>query len=422
MNGNKAARFVLKSYKKLLSLDVSQCSKIGKSIPIPTFETSLLLDLCATAKRQFETMDVLLELRAPFYIVGDIHGNIFDLIRILVSAPPPRARFLFLGDYVDRGEYSIECVTLLFSMMIIYPEHVYLLRGNHEFETMNASYGFAAEVTQHYQSKALYDAFNDTFAYMPLVATFNNQIICVHGGISPHVKDLAQLKKIKRPLQSYEVEIVSDLVWSDPCYDSRSFDESRRGLGVQFGVKALQEFLDVTHMKMLIRAHQCVQSGISRFGGDLLYTVFSCSNYADSQGNRCGLLFLSMQLQLQMFSLPPIDQIPRGEVLVERCTITEEETKMIADDSMALNLSLQSLASKRKINGSKVSLLQGSRENILQRFSNSGLKMPLNPLAATADVSCPVHASLPPLERSASVDCRARRLTVRPLTMMPIIE
>lgn len=427
LDGYKAARVVLNRYRKILNLDVSQCSKIGKGIPIPTFDGEVLLELCEKAKQHFESMDVFLELHAPFYIVGDIHGNIFDLIRVLVSAPPPRARFLFLGDYVDRGEYSVECLTLLFSLMIAYPEHVYLLRGNHEFEMMNSSYGFSAEVSQQYQSKAIYDAFNDTFAFMPLVATFNGQVMCVHGGISPLVKDISQLKKIKRPLQSYEVEIVSDLVWSDPCYDSRSFDESRRGLGVQFGVRALQEFLDATNTRMLIRAHQCVQSGISRFGGELLYTVFSCSNYADSQGNRCGLLFLNSQLQLKMFSLPPLDQIPREEALLERCVITEEELQMVADDSLALNLTLQSLSGKKKINGSKmslngskVSLVAGSRENLLQRFGNTGLRAPLNPLAGSADG--PIHTSLPPLERSASVDARPRRFTVRPLsTMMPRI-
>ena len=395
MDGRKAAQFVVESFRPLLSLEVNECETIGRGIAIPTFEQDVILEVCHAAREHFEKTDIILELHAPFYIVGDIHGNIFDLIRVLTSSPPPNSRFLFLGDYVDRGEYSVECITLLFSLMLVYPDSIFLLRGNHEFETMNANYGFADEVMAIYESKAVYDACNDTFMYMPLIGIFNNRIFCVHGGIAPRATDLSELKKIKRPLPAYDVEHVSDLVWSDPCYDSRSFDESRRGLGVQFGERALQEFLDATGMKMMIRAHQCVQSGISRFGNDLLYTVFSCSNYADSQGNRCGLLFLSQQLQLQMFSLPPMEQIPREVARLEKVLYSEEAVRMRPADSITLNLTLHDLTLKKRVR-SKLSMVPRIRGNILQKFSSMQVSMPLRrdgPRMAAA------------LGRSASVDC-----------------
>ena len=406
MKGKKAAQFVVDSYRKLLALTVNDCHMIGKTVAIPSFDASLIIDICEAARQHFERCDIILELHAPFYIVGDIHGNIFDLIRVITSMPPPGGRFLFLGDYVDRGEYSIECVTLLFSLMLVYPEHVFLLRGNHEFESMNSSYGFADEVMSQYQSKKIYDACNDAFMYMPLCAIFNGQIFCVHGGICPRVKNLAELRKIKRPLPTYDVEFVADLVWSDPCYDSRSFDESRRGLGVQFGEQALQDFLECMGMKMMIRAHQCVQSGISRFGEDLLYTVFSCSNYVDSHGNRCGLLFLSMQLQLQMFSLPPIEQLPRQFVLFEEKQMTDETMEMRADDSITLHLTLQELR-RRKVTKSKLSMLQRSRENILQRFHSLRMKR-----SGTA-------ALLPIVGRSASADFNLSLRALEPLKKAP---
>ena len=369
----KVVQQVLNAYRPLIQeLDISKCEEVGKTIAIPTFDEQVILELCAEAKRHLQRMDIVLELRAPIYIVGDIHGNIFDLIRILVSAnPPPKSRMLFLGDYVDRGEYSIEVVTLLFALMCAYPDCVYLLRGNHEFESMNSTYGFLSEVTTQYNSKQLYETINEVFQYMPLIATLNNTIFCVHGGISPTLTSLDQIRKIRRPLPSYDVEFVSDLMWSDPCYKCKTYDESNRGLGVQFGVKALKDFLDTMKMKQMFRAHQCVMQGVLKFGEDMLYTVFSCSNYADSKGNRCGLLFVQPSLQIQMFALPAIEQIPRQSALVNRINVNDD-FEMQANDSLALNVKLFDISmSQQRSYSSKVSMFSRSRDNILNKFSNS---------------------------------------------------
>jgi protein phosphatase len=365
----RAASLVLQGFRPLLELDRMYCEEIGRTIAIPTFDEEVILQVCEGARKVFERSDIVMDLHAPFYIVGDIHGNIFDLLRIFILAgSPPRSRFLFLGDYVDRGEYSVEVVTLLFAFLLAYPDHVFLLRGNHEFETMNTAYGFAAEIMSQYQSRALYETFNSVFHWMPLVAILDDQIFCVHGGISPHAKSLAQLRKIKRPLASYDAEFVADLVWSDPCHECKTCDESARGLGVQFGVKPLQEFLSVLKMKQMLRAHQCVATGISGFGGDLLYTIFSCSHY-EGQGNRCGLLFVDVHLQLEMFSLPPLDPIPKADARTERCARAGADDQMQISDSLAVSTKLLDIGAIR----SKSLLVRAQRgpnrkESLLEKY------------------------------------------------------
>jgi diadenosine tetraphosphatase ApaH/serine/threonine PP2A family protein phosphatase len=266
---------------------------------------------------------------------------------------------------------------------------------------MNLSYGFAAEVTAQYQSRQLYDAFNSVFQWMPLVAIVDDQIFCVHGGISPHAKTLAQLRKIKRPLASYDTEFVADLVWSDPCSDCRTCDESTRGLGVQFGVKPLQDFLSILKMKVMLRAHQCVQSGISRFGDDLLYTIFSCSRY-EGQSNRCGLMFVDIHLGIEMFSLPPLEQIPRAKALLKKFARGGPDEEMQISDSLALNTKLCDIGAERS--KSLMSRAQHGplkRDSLVQKFARCGPLLPSRPSAGAFPRS---GSCLVPTTRSGSIE------------------
>ena len=303
---------VLNEFKEILSLPPERVTDIGVSIPIPTFEESTVIELAQRAKRNYISMYSLITVDIPVYIVGDIHGNIFDLMRILIMAgPPPQSRFLFLGDYIDRGQYSIECITLLLALNIKYPNHLYLLRGNHEFQRVNEIYGFKDECESVYGNLDVYNELNETFNYMPFAAKVGKEIFAVHGGISPQISSWRQLKLVKRPISTYDNNIACDLLWSDPSPDTKDFVRSTRGNGVTFGVLAVKEFVKQFKIKHIIRAHQCVKLGIEKFAGDMVYTVFSCSNYADEKGNRCGLIFITGDGEVQSFSLPPIDQIPR---------------------------------------------------------------------------------------------------------------
>ena len=364
------AHQILDSFRPLLEVNIRHCEQVGRTIPIPTFDQQIVNQILDMALNVFEKQEILLHLEAPLYVIGDIHGNIFDLVRIFAyTGLPPHSKFLFLGDYVDRGEYSVQVVMLLFSLMICYPDNVFLLRGNHEFEAMNFIYGFYNEIIQEFGGRNLYDKFNDTFQYMPLVALINERIFCVHGGISPNMSNIKQIYKIKRPLVSYEGEIVADLVWSDPCYDMKSFNESNRGLGVQFGVEALKNFLQKMEKDKLIRAHQCVMQGVNIFGDGLLYTVFSSSNYADAKDNKCGLLFIEPKLNIQIFSLPMMLQIPREQALLKHIS-NFEPISMTAKDSLALHLTANEIVIRSK-SGNLRNKKMKSRSLILHNYNTN---------------------------------------------------
>lgn len=319
---------VILAFQPLLSLPPERLNEVGVKVPIPTFDPKSIEDLTARTKETFQTLDTLMELPVPIYIVGDLHGNIFDLIRVLVMAgAPPLNRFLFLGDYVDRGQYSVEIIALLFAFQAKYPQHMYLIRGNHEFERVNSTYGFKHEVETLYKEEGprLYELINDCFNYMPLAALISNQIFCVHGGISPQISSWRQLKMIKRPIISYDNNIASDLTWSDPDADTKEYFRSTRGNGVTFGKKAVVDFQKAFKVKHIIRAHQCVDLGIERFAGDVVYTVFSCSNYQDAGDNKCGLIYITPESTVQSFSLPAITQVPRERALLTGDLVGKEK-------------------------------------------------------------------------------------------------
>lgn len=130
---------------------------------------------------------------------GDIHGQYHDLIRLLeVGGPPPSSRYLFLGDYVDRGKQSLETICLLLSYKIKYPNNFYLLRGNHEASIINKTYGFYDECKKKCEGK-IWKIFSEVFNWMPISAIIDNKILCMHGGLSQELEKIDQINKIIRP-------------------------------------------------------------------------------------------------------------------------------------------------------------------------------------------------------------------------------
>ena len=316
-NDCQIADIILNTYAPVLSMDPEKISELGVTIPIPTFNETTITSIINIARNIFMAQETIIDVPLPVYVVGDLHGNIFDLIRILImSGLPPKNRFLFLGDYVDRGQYSVEIITLLFALLAKYPDYIYLIRGNHEFSRVNEVYGLKDEIISLYKSESLFDTMNKCFNYMPLVALISKSIFCVHGGISQQISSIKQLRKIKRPIPDYVNNISCELTWNDPSYDVEDFTTSTRGTCVIFGVKAVQNFLKSFKLKHIFRAHQVVNLGIEKFAGDCLYTIFSCSNYQEGQNNRCGILLVHENEEIQSFSLPPIVQIPREKALM----------------------------------------------------------------------------------------------------------
>ena len=190
-----------------------------------------------------------------------------------------------MGDYVDRGKQSIECICLLLSYKIKYDENFFLLRGNHECGSINRIYGFFDECKRRYNVK-LWKSFVDLFNCLPIAASIDDKILLVHGGLSPELKKVEQLQKIVRPTDIPEDGLLCDILWSDPDINVKGdWGPNDRGVSVTFSQKTLEKFLENNSLDLLCRAHQVVEEGYEFFGDRQLVTVFSAPNYCGEFDN-----------------------------------------------------------------------------------------------------------------------------------------
>ena len=189
-------------------------------------------------------------------IAGDLHGQYIDLLRIFERGGfPPAARYLFLGDYVDRGKRSLETICLLLAYKIKYPDKLFLLRGNHEDAKINRVYGFYDECKRRFNVR-LWKTFTDCFNSLPVVALIDHKVLCMHGGLSPELTNLEQIEDIERPSEVPDGGLHCDLLWSDPDPKIEGWGLSDRGVSCTFGADKLTEFLDKNDIDLLCRAHQ----------------------------------------------------------------------------------------------------------------------------------------------------------------------
>jgi diadenosine tetraphosphatase ApaH/serine/threonine PP2A family protein phosphatase len=228
----------------------------------------------------------VLQLKGSFVVSGDLHGNIEDLVRIFGAVGyPPSVKHLFLGDYVDRGKHSIEILILLYSLKVLFPTDIYLLRGNHENIPMCGAYGFETECLSR-TSKATFDELTNTFRHLPIACVLNCSVFCVHGGISPTLGFVHELSTLTKPVKIPKYGLIADLVWSDPQKDIREWAPGRRGIAHDFGYIALAGFLSRNNLKFLLRSHQPCNGFEWAFSDRPEYshhclTIFSTSNYCN---------------------------------------------------------------------------------------------------------------------------------------------
>jgi protein phosphatase len=218
-------------------------------------------------------------------VVGDLHGNIDDLLQILGNfGYPPARSYLFLGDYVDRGSNSIEVLLLLYSLKGLFPHQISLLRGNHECKSVCNKYGFAEECAAFFETKEPYKGFCESFCSMPIAAVINDRIFCVHGGLSPDINSLSDICEIRKPLTNVGISPAEDLLWSDPSNDCDGFERSeRRRVGFLFNHEVTSNFLSDNGLTKMIRAHEFCESGLNWTFDDCL-TIFSACDYC-AKGN-----------------------------------------------------------------------------------------------------------------------------------------
>lgn len=249
-------------------------------------DESVMNDLINEAKERFEIEEFLIMLKRKFVIVGDIHGDLYSLIRIFEKMGyPPETKYLFLGDYVDRGKYSVEVMILLLSLKVLYSNSVYLLRGNHESRSLSMSYGFYDECVSKF-NEAVYDYFISLFEELPCAAMINGKIFCVHGGISKDEQDIYNVIFYTKPKSTDNAtrkQIIHDFLWSDPSNCTEFFADNDRGPNTYvFGEKALDSFLEKNCFSCIIRGHQMCMNGYDQpFESNKCWTVFSSADYCE---------------------------------------------------------------------------------------------------------------------------------------------
>jgi serine/threonine-protein phosphatase PP1 catalytic subunit len=272
-----------------------------------TIPASVLVDLCDQVDALLAAEPAQLELHGPLVVVGDIHGNIDCLARILGKFGwPPMTRYLFMGDYVDRGSHSCAVLILLYALKLLYPHKIHLLRGNHECRELTDIYGFRRECLQKYSIR-LYEAAVQSFENMPIAAVANSWF-CVHGGIAPGLMSGGVTAK--------DSEVVPDLLWSDPCDEVAEFEPNPRGCGVLFGEAAAARFLDTCGLRGIIRAHQACQHGVDWpfLDQGRVVTVFSTYDYCESM-NDAAILLMDAEGNIKVEVIAPVLPQRRSNII-----------------------------------------------------------------------------------------------------------
>ena len=279
-----------------------------------TLSEAEIRQLCLKAREIFISQPMLLELEAPIKIVGDIHGQYYDLLRLFeFGGFPPDSNYLFLGDYVDRGKQSLETICLLLAYKIKYPENFFLLRGNHECAAINRIYGFYDECKRRYSVK-LWKTFTDCFNCLPVAAVVDEKIFCVHGGLSPEHHNFDQIRRLMRPTDVPDAGILCDLLWSDPDRDIDGWDENDRGVSFTFGADVVGKFLKKHDLDLVCRAHQVVEDGYEFFAKRRLVTVFSAPNYCGEFDNAGAMMSVDESLMCSFQVLKPAEKKQRYAV------------------------------------------------------------------------------------------------------------
>lgn len=262
----------------------------------------------------------LIHVPAPVTVCGDIHGQYYDLLKLFeVGGDPEKTQYLFLGDYVDRGYFSVECLLLLFAHKIQRPTQFWMLRGNHECRHLTNYFTFKREC-EHKYNIDIYDACMSSFDALPLAAVVNKQFFCVHGGLSPQLNSLADIEKLHRFREPPTKGLMCDMLWADPHENfgeessgtGKFVHNNLRGCSYFFTYKASVSFLKKTGLLSIIRAHEAQDAGYRTYrkndntGFPSVMTIFSAPNYLDAYNNKAAVLkYENNVLNIRQFNSSP---------------------------------------------------------------------------------------------------------------------
>jgi serine/threonine-protein phosphatase 4 catalytic subunit len=269
-------------------------------------------NLCQKAREILVDESNVQRVDAPVTICGDIHGQFYDLVELFkVGGDCPDRNYLFLGDFVDRGYYSVETFLLLLALKVRYPDRITLIRGNHESRQITQVYGFYDECLKKYGSVNVWKYCTEIFDYLSLSAIIDNKVFCVHGGLSPSLNSLDQIRIIDRKQEVPHDGSMCDLLWSDP-EEIDGWGLSPRGAGYLFGGDVVEKFNYQNDLKLIARAHQLVMEGYKCMFKDALVTVWSAPNYCYRCGNVAAILELDEQLNSEYKIFEAAPQEARG--------------------------------------------------------------------------------------------------------------
>jgi len=267
--------------------------------------------LLISCKRYFEKLASLMEIQLPaeapehdasaaprVTVCGDTHGQYYDVLNIFdMNGYPSKSNpYLFNGDFVDRGSFSVEVILTYLMWKMHDPTCIYLTRGNHETKNMNKIYGFEGEAKAKYDDK-IFDLFLEAFSYLPLAAVIENSVFVAHGGLpTEEGVTLNDVRKIKRGCEPPEGGLMSDLMWSDPQpFPGKS--PSKRGVGYSFGPDITEKFLETNGLSLLVRSHEVKEEGYLVEHGGKTITIFSAPNYCDTMGNKGAFIHFDASME-----------------------------------------------------------------------------------------------------------------------------
>ncbi|KAJ1282118.1 hypothetical protein BS78_03G025700 [Paspalum vaginatum] len=243
------------------------------------------------ARDLLRSMPSLVDVNVPnngrFTVCGDVHGQFFDLLNIfeINGLPSEENPYLFNGDFVDRGSFSLEVILTLFAFKCLYPNAMYLARGNHESKSMNKIYGFEGEVKSKL-SDTFVELFAEVFCCLPLAHVINNKVFVAHGGLfSVDGVKLSDIRAIERFREPPEEGLMCEILWSDP-QPQLGRGPSKRGVGLSFGADVTKRFLQENNLELVVRSHEVKDEGYEIEHDGKLITVFSAPNYCDQMGNK----------------------------------------------------------------------------------------------------------------------------------------
>ncbi|GBE62694.1 serine threonine- phosphatase PP2A catalytic subunit [Babesia ovata] len=269
-----------------------------------------VVKLCNQAKEILATESNIIPVTAPVTVVGDIHGQLYDLKELFrIAGTSPNTNFLFLGDYVDRGYYSVESVSLILALKVRYKERVFIIRGNHECRQITQVYGFYDECLRKYGNADVWIALTNIFDYLPLGALIDGRIFCPHAGLSPSFDSLDQVRDLNRVQEVPHEGAMCDLLWSDP-EERTGWGLSPRGAGFTFGYDISKAFNRTNGLELIARAHQLIMEGYQWSQDRNVVTIFSAPNYCYRCQNQAAIMEIDERMR---FTFLQFDPSPRRE-------------------------------------------------------------------------------------------------------------